>query len=112
MKPESQSPYVQSAPARGLVASLVWIVAGFLYPLLGPTTDALAAAGLLPFLISAMGFSDELLAYRVAFTLIRIPLTALLGILVAMAQCAVVPGVQPLARRWLVASAAGGGNFN
>jgi hypothetical protein len=91
------------------VASLVasFIIAGFLLPLLGTATVSLAA-GIQPLLVSAGGFSDELLAYRVAFTLIRLPLTAFLGVLVAAAQNAIVPDVQPLARRWLMAAAIGG----
>jgi len=111
MNTERPSPSLQrDAPATGgrarwLVATSIWIVAGFLFPLLTPATATLVA-GLQRFLSSATGFSDEL-AYRVAFTLFRVPLTALLGILVAVAQCAVVPGVRPLARRWLIASAVG-----
>jgi hypothetical protein len=108
-----QAPSFQSdAPVTGghapwLVGSLIWIAAGFLFAWLGVATNTLATA-LQPLLVSTMGFSDELLAYRVAFTLIRLPLTALVGILVALAQCAVVPAVRPLARRWLIASAVGG----
>jgi hypothetical protein len=50
--------------------------------------------------------SDEL-AYRVAFTIFRIPLTAVLGILLAAAQCAVLRGARPWFRRWIAAAAAG-----
>jgi hypothetical protein len=114
MNVTNQSPSLQhDATATGnqgrwLAASLIWIVAGFLFPLLlGPATGYLAT-GLQGLFTSGGGFSDQLLAYRVAVTLIRIPLTALMGILVAVAQFAVVPGVQVLARRWLIASAIGG----
>ena len=47
------------------------------------------------------------LAYRVAFTVFRIPLTAVLALLAAAAQCGVVRGVRPLARRWIIAAAVG-----
>jgi hypothetical protein len=92
--------------AQWQIASLLWVVAGLLFALLTPATATLTAA-LQPLLISAMGLSDELLAYRVAFTVFRVPLTALLGILVAVAQCAVVPGIRMWARRWLIASTVG-----
>jgi hypothetical protein len=72
-----------------------------------PLATNTLATGLQPFLISTMGFSDELLAYRVAFTVIRLPLAALMGVLIALAQCAVVPGARLLVRRWLIASVVG-----
>jgi hypothetical protein len=58
------------------------------------------------YLISAAGMADEL-ALRVAFTIVRIPLTAVLAALVAAAQCAVVRDLRPLARRWVVSAAVG-----
>ena len=57
-----------------------------MFPFLTPATDALSE-GLQRYLSSVAGMSDEL-AYRVAFTIIRIPLTAALGALIAAAQCA------------------------
>ena len=112
MNVQSPSPSTQSGTpatgghARWRVVSLIWIVAGFLFPLVTPSTTTLAA-GLQPLLSSTLGISDELLAYRVTVTVVRVPLTAVFGILVAVAQCAVLPGVRPLARRWLSASAVG-----
>lgn len=47
------------------------------------------------------------MAYYVAATIIRIPLTAVLGVLVAAAQCAVIREMRPVARRWIVAAALG-----
>jgi hypothetical protein len=91
---------------RGFV-SLTWIVAGFLFPLLTPATDALTTI-LQPFLSSVSGLSNEVLAFRVTVTFVRLPLTGLFGLLVAAGQYAVVPGVGPFARRWLIASATGG----
>jgi hypothetical protein len=88
------------------IAIFIWLVAGLLFALLTPATEALTEA-LQPLLISALGFSDELLAYRVAFTVFRVPLTALLGMLVAATQCAVVPGIGRWVWRWLIASAVG-----
>jgi hypothetical protein len=58
------------------------------------------------YLISGAGMGDEL-ALRVAFTIVRIPLTAFLAALVAAAQCAVVRDLRPLARRWVVSAAVG-----
>jgi hypothetical protein len=50
---------------------------------------------------------SEELAFRVAFTIVRLPLTAVLAILIAAAQCAVVRDLGPLARRWIVAAGVG-----
>jgi hypothetical protein len=47
--------------------------------------------------------SDEL-AYYVAFTLCRVPLTAAFGMLVAAVQCTMVEDVRPPAGRWIVAA--------
>jgi hypothetical protein len=93
------------ARARWLAASLIWIPAGFLFPFLSPAT-AVLSGGLQRYLSLAADMSDEL-AFRVAFTVFRIPLTAVFGILVAAAQCAVVRGVRPLARSWMIAAAVG-----
>jgi hypothetical protein len=90
---------------RWLVASLIWAAAGFLFPYLTPAT-ALSSESLQRFLSTATGMSEEL-AYRVAFTLVRIPLTALLAILVALAQGALLDGLRPWARRWVIAAAVG-----
>jgi hypothetical protein len=49
--------------------------------------------------------SDEL-AYYVTFTIVRVPLTAVLGMVIATMQCVIVAAVRPLARRWLNAAAA------
>lgn len=89
-----------------LVASSVWVLAGFVFPFLTPATEQLSA-GLQRTLSSTAGMSGEL-AHRVAFTIVRIPLTAMLAVLVATVQCAVASGVRPLARRWIVAAALGG----
>src|SRR5688572_29223000 len=92
--------------ARWLLSSGVWIIAGFSFTFLAPVT-ALLSEGLQRYLSSAGGISGEL-AYYVAFTILRIPVTAVFGALVAAAQCAVVADVRPLARRWVVAAAAAG----
>lgn len=96
-----------SADARTqwLGASLVWIIAGFVFPLLTPAT-ALLSQTLQRYLSSGAGMSDEL-AFRVAFTVVRIPLTVVLGVLVAATQYAMVRDVRPLARRWAAAAAIG-----
>lgn len=91
--------------SRWSTASSIWVIAGFLYPLLTPATTLLSA-GLERYLSSAAGMDSEL-ANRVAFTIFRIPLTVVLGVLVAAAQCAVLPEVRPLARRWIIAAAVG-----
>jgi hypothetical protein len=88
-----------------LSSSLIWIIGGFIFPFLTPAT-AFFSEGLQRYLSSMAGMPDEL-AFRVAFTLIRIPLTAALAMLVATAQWAMMRGVRPLARRWLIASAVG-----
>jgi hypothetical protein len=62
--------------------------------------------GVQRYLTTAAGMNDEL-AFRVAFTIYRIPLTAVLAALVSTAQCAVVQGVRPFARRWVAAAAVG-----
>ena len=65
-----------SGHLRWQAASLTWIVAGFLYPLLAPATVSLVTS-LQNLLVSTAGFSDVLLAQRVAFTVLRVPLAAL-----------------------------------
>jgi hypothetical protein len=90
---------------RWLTASLLWAAAGFLFPFLTPAT-ALFAEGLQRSLSTATGMSEEL-AYRVAFTLFRIPLTGLLAILVAGAQPPLLDSVRPFARRWIIAAVVG-----
>jgi hypothetical protein len=90
---------------RWLAAGSIWIAAGFAFPFLAPATTWLSE-GLQRYLISAAGMADEL-ALRVAFTIVRIPLTAALAALVAAAQCAVVRDLRPSARRWVVAAAVG-----
>jgi hypothetical protein len=47
--------------------------------------------------------SNEL-AYYVAFTLCRVPLTAVFAMLVAAVQCTLVEDVRPPAGRWIVAA--------
>jgi hypothetical protein len=86
-----------------LLAAWLWVIAGFAFPFLTPATNFLSLA-MQRQLAATAGISDEL-AYRVAFTIVRVPLTALLAIVIAAAQCGVVPAVPPLARRWLTASA-------
>jgi hypothetical protein len=49
------------------------------------------------------------MAYYVAFTIARVPVTAVLGILVAAAQCAVIGVLRPVTRRWIVAAGIGAG---
>jgi hypothetical protein len=88
-----------------LAAASVWILAGLLFPLLGPLTQLLLPP-LQRFLVSAAAMSDEL-AFYVAFTIFRIPLTAVLGVLLAAAQCALVPALRPLSRPWVIAAGIG-----
>jgi hypothetical protein len=99
MKAESPS------HGRWLAAGLIWILAGLFYPALSPATAA-AAAVLQRVLNSALGWSDEL-AFRVAFTVLRVPLMVLFGMLVGVFQCAEAPALRRLLRRWLSASAVG-----
>ena len=91
--------------AHLLAASAIWILAGFLFPALAPLTARLSE-GLHRGLMSAAGMPDEL-AFRVAFTVFRLPVTAVFGILVAGLQCVVMRDVRPLARRWIVAAVLG-----
>lgn len=95
----------EASPERWLAAGSIWIAAGVAFPFLAPATTWLSE-GLQRYLTSAAGMADEL-ALRVAFTIFRIPLTAVLGMLVAAAQCAIVRDLRPLARRWVVAAAVG-----
>jgi hypothetical protein len=90
---------------RWLAAGSLWWLGGLLFPLLTPPTDA--AARSLQHYLSSSGLSGEL-GYQVAFTLVRVPLTAALGMLVALMQCVLAPAVRPFSRRWIVAAAAGG----
>jgi hypothetical protein len=88
-------------------AASVGILAGLLFPLLGPLT-LLLVPGLQPYLVSAAGMSEDM-AFYVAFTIFRIPLTAVLGVLLAAAQCGLVSGLRPFARRWVIAAAIAAG---
>jgi hypothetical protein len=90
-------------PARWLPVSLIWIAGGFAFPLLNPAT-AMLSGGLQRYLSSSAGMSDEL-ALRVAFTLVRIPLTVVLGILIAGTQCVVARSMRLPPRRWITAAA-------
>ena len=91
--------------ARWRVASLIWLVAGFAFPFLAPATASLSA-GLTRYLRTAAGMDEEL-AFRVAFTIFRIPLAALLAIGVAAVQGALLRSIRPVIRRWFVAAAIG-----
>jgi hypothetical protein len=91
--------------APWLAASAIWMIAGLIFPLLAPATLALQP-GFQRYLVSVASMSEEM-AFYVAFTVFRIPLTALLGILLAAAQCALVPGVRPFTQRWVISAAIG-----
>ena len=93
--------YVRDSHWR--LAPSLWLIAGLAFPFLTPATNVLSRD--LQQYLSATGMSDEL-AYRVAFTIVRVPLTGLLGVVIAAMQCVLVPRVRPLARRWLAAAAA------
>src|SRR5688572_2073676 len=95
-------PMLLTSRARWFTVSVIWAIAGFAFPLLTPAT-AFLSRGLQPSLTSVTGMSDEL-AYYVAFTLCRVPLTAVFGMLVAAVQCTMVEDVRPAARRWIVAA--------
>lgn len=88
--------------AQWVAASVIWTIAGVAFPFLTPATTFLSE-GLQPLLIAAAGMSDEL-AYYVAFTLWRVPLTALLGMLFAAVQCTVVNEIRPRTLRWVIAA--------
>jgi hypothetical protein len=90
-------------PSQWRLALSLWFVAGFAFPFITPATNQLAR-NLQEYLAAAGGTSDEL-AYRVAFTMVRVPLTAALTVVIAAMQCAVVPAVRPMARRWLMVTA-------
>jgi hypothetical protein len=90
-------------PSRWSLAISLWFVAGLAFPFITPTTNFLSS-NLQAYLAVAGGMSDEL-AYRVAFTIVRVPLTVALAVAIAAMQCAVVPAVRPMARRWLVVTA-------
>jgi hypothetical protein len=87
------------------LAALLWFIAGFAFPLLTPATNLLSR-DIQQYLATAAGMSDEL-AYRVTFTIVRVPLTAALAVAIAATQCALAPSVRPVARRWIVAAATG-----
>ena len=91
--------------SRWRAASLIWLVAGFVFPFLSPATASLSA-GLTRYLSTTTEMDDEL-AFRVAFTIFRIPLAALLAIGVAAVQAALLRGIRPILRRWLIAAAIG-----
>jgi hypothetical protein len=95
-----------SGRTQWLVAASLWVIAGFAFPFLSPATN-LFARDLQQYLATTAGMSDEL-AYRVAFTIVRVPLTAVLATVIAAMQSAVVPRLRPLAQRWLSAAAAAG----
>jgi hypothetical protein len=97
----SSLPVVSVSRARWFAASAIWTIGGFAFPLLTPATTFLSE-GLQPYVIAAAGMSAEL-AYYVAFTLCRVPLTAVLGMLAAAVQCTMVEDVRPLGR-WVVAA--------
>jgi len=88
--------------AQWFAASVIWTLAGFAFPFLTPATTFLSE-GLQPLLIAAAGMSEEM-AYYVGYTLCRVPLTAVLGMLVAAVECTVVNEVRPRARRWVIAA--------
>ena len=88
--------------AQWVAANVIWTIAGVAFPLLTPAT-AFLSRGLEPSLTSVTGMSDEL-AYYVAFTLCRVPLTAVFGMQIAAVQCTMVEEVRPPARRWIVAA--------
>ena len=90
-------------PPQWRLAASLWFIGGFAFPLLTPATNLLSR-DIQQFLAAAAGMSDEL-AYRVAFTIVRVPLTAVLAVAIAAMQCAVVHGVRPVARHWLIAAA-------
>jgi hypothetical protein len=85
------------------MAASLWVIAGFAFPFLTPATNLLSAY-VLPSLVARAGMADEL-AYRVAFTIVRLPLTAVLAVAIAAAQYAVIPDVWPVVRRWLAVAA-------
>ncbi|HET9217563.1 MAG TPA: hypothetical protein VFR18_11315 [Terriglobia bacterium] len=91
--------------ARWLAASLIWLVAGFAFPFLAPATASLSA-GLTRYLSTAAGMDEEL-AFRVAFTIFRLPLAAFLAIGVAAVQGVLLRSIRPVIRRWLFAAAIG-----
>ena len=91
------------SPSRWQLAASLWVIAGLAFPFVTPATNLLSAP--FQYLGTTAGMSDEL-AYRVAFTIVRVPLTALLAIAIAATQCAIVPDVRRLARQWLTAAAA------
>lgn len=76
-----------------------------MFPFLNSATTLLSG-GLQRYLSSPDGMSEEL-AFRVAYTISRVPVTAVLCMLVAASQCAVVRDVRPWALRWIAAATAG-----
>jgi hypothetical protein len=87
------------------LAASLWFIGGFAFPLLTPATNLLSR-DIQQYLAAAAGMSDEL-AYRVTFTIVRLPLTAGLATVIAAMECAAVPAVRPLFRRWLIAATTG-----
>jgi hypothetical protein len=92
-------------PPQWRLAASLWLIGGFAFPLLTPATNLLLR-DIQQYLAAAAGMSDEL-AYRVTFTIVRVPLTAALAVAIAATQCALAPSVRPVARRWIVAAATG-----
>jgi hypothetical protein len=94
---------VEEERTRWLRAASLWGLAGFAFPFLTPVTN-LFARDLQQYLGASAGMSDDELAYRVAFTVVRVPLTAVLAMAIAGMQYGVAPGVRGMARRWLAAA--------
>jgi hypothetical protein len=90
-------------PVPWRLAASLWVIAGLAFPFLTPATNLLSRA-VQQYVAASSGMSDEL-AYFVTFTIVRVPLTAGLGVVIAGMQCVLLPGVRPFARRWLVAAA-------
>jgi len=79
---------------------------GLAFPLLTPAT-LLLLEGPQRWLVSG-GVSEEM-SYYVAFTAVRVPLTAALGVLVAAGQVTVLPEARPRAWRLAIGAAVGAG---
>jgi hypothetical protein len=94
-----------SRSSLGPASISIWIVAGMAFPFVTPVTLRLSTP-LEPLLVSSAGMAEEM-AYYVAFTIARIPVTAALGAVVAAAHCAAIPQIRPIARRWIIAGAVG-----
>ena len=92
---------------RWLLASApLWAVAGF-FLLFLPGLTSSPVMDLQRFLSQVVGMPDPI-AFRIALAALQVPISILLGVLVAALQLIVLRDIRSWARQWMLAAAAGG----